>query len=192
MKRKRNRTLKSQLYNTVAVFFVFTLAGILCVCLSILTALSPNAGTRTPYVAEAVEETLIVPLNSQEPVFTEHKYSDWVAISISGSVERNGEFLFDALHHYDHSAEESQAGFLGFMIDGKHVIYMLSPIPRYRDDHVYKFPYSVYRNIRDTNLHLPKTLGFQIVYEAASGLAGEFIVEVSSDRFKYWPRARGS
>ena len=191
MKRKRNQTLKSQVYDIVIAFFVFTVAGILCVCLTILSALSPKARTRAPNVAEEVEEILIVPLNGQDPVYTENKYSDWVAISISGSVERDGEFLFDALHHYEDLAQGSQGGFRGFMIDGKYVDLMHTPSPRYRDDHVYRFPYSVYRNIRDTNLHLPKTIGFQMINEAARGLDGEFIVEVSSDPFKYWPERRG-
>ena len=77
------------------------------------------------------------------------------------------------------------------MIDGKYVYFMLTPNLRYRDDHTYRFRYSVYGNIRDTDLHLPKTLGFQMINEAARGLDGQFIVEVSSDPFKYWPEARG-
>ena len=138
-----------------------------------------------------VEETLIVPLNSKEPVYTENKYSDWVAISISGSVERNGRFFFDAIHRFEDVRRGLGSGFRGLLIDGKYASYFLIPTPDYRDDHVYRFPYSVFRNIRDTNLHRPRTIGFQIIYEAARGLDGEFAIEVSSDSFKYWPRSRG-
>ena len=196
MKRKNNHTPRFPVYEIVTVLFAMLIAGVFGFCLCVLSVLLPfltyNIRHPTPNATVvAVEETLIVPLNSEEPVYTENKYSDWVAISISGSIEQNGEFLFDALHHYDDLAQGSQAGFRGFMIDGKYVYFMLTPNLRYRHDHVYRFPYSVYRNIRDTNLHLPKTLGFQIISEAARGLEGEFKVEVSSDAFKYWPNSRG-
>lgn len=195
MKRKNNHAPKSPIYEIVSVLFIMLVVGVLLVSFCILCIhlmlLQYNSWHPTPNAAVAVEETLIVPLNSEEPVYTKNQYSDWVAISISGSVERNGEFLFDALHHYEDLAQGSQGGFRGFMIDGKYVDLMHTPSPRYRDDHVYRFPYSVYRNIRDTNLHLPKTIGFQMINEAARGLDGEFIVEVSSDPFKYWPERRG-
>ena len=189
MKRKNNRTLKSQVYRIVLAFFVFTTAGVLCVCLCILSVLLPDTYIRKRNVAVAVEETLIVPLNSEDPVYTENQYSDRVAISISGSVERDGEFFFDALHLNDDLEQGSQDGFPAFLIDGHHVVFFLMPTPKYRDDHVYRFPYSGFRNIVDTNFHLPRTIGFQMIHEAARGLDGEFIIEVSSDPFKYWPRS---
>ena len=184
-----HRLGQSRSIQVLVMIELLAAAGGVYYCILILSfSLGTPANDVTPI---PIEETLEMPLNCEEPVYTENKYSDWVAISISGSIERNGEFLFDALHHNDDLAKGSQGGFRGFMIDGRYVYFMLTPTPDYRDDHVYRFPYSVYRNIRDTNLHLPKTLGFQIEHEFARGLVGEFIVEVSSDSFKYWPESRG-
>ncbi|MCE2472002.1 MAG: hypothetical protein J4G18_08895 [Anaerolineae bacterium] len=196
MKRKNNHTPRFPVYEIVTVLFVMLIVGVFGFCLCVLSVLLPflTYNTRHPTPNATViaeEETLILPLNSEEPVYTENKYSDWVAISISGSIERNGEFLFDALHHRDALAQGLRGGFRGFLIDGKWVQLGRGPTPKYRDDHIYRYSYSVYRNIRDTNLHLPKTLGFQIISEAARGLEGEFTVEVSSDSFKYWPDRRG-
>ena len=194
MKRKNSSALRIEDFICVIAVLIFLIATFTVPSIFVyLAAMQPSfdLSNEVSKSSSVIEESIEVPLNSQEPVYTENKYSDWVAISISGSVERNGEFLFDALHHYEDLAQGSQGGFRGFMIDGKYVDFMLTPNLRYRDDHVYRFPYSVYRNIRDTNLHLPKTIGFQMINEAARRLDGEFIVEVSSDPFKYWPEARG-
>ena len=195
MKRKngRPRPIYFRVFEYILLIFVGlgilpAIVGVVSLCQ--LMFYVPNRAIQSSQTY--IEETLIVPLNSQEPVYTENKYSDRVAISISGSVERNGEFLFDALHLYDDLEQGSQDGFPAFLIDGNNVVFFLMPTPKYRDDHVYRFPYSRFRNLRDTNLHLPRTIGFQIMYEAARGLDGEFIVEVSSDPFKYWPRSRGT
>ena len=106
-----------------------------------------------------IEESIEVPLNSHGPIYTENAYSEWVSISISGSVERNGEFLHDAIHQYD--------------------------------DHIYRFSHSVHGFPRATGSDSPKTIGFQVINEAARGLDGVFIVEVSSDSFKHDPGGRG-
>ncbi|MCY3781922.1 MAG: hypothetical protein OXG78_16530 [Chloroflexi bacterium] len=194
MKHKHNRPRPLEFRFFAYILLIFPAMGILAVIVGVgmlcQLALPTQNRTIRP-VDKGIEEILIVPLNGQEPVYTENKYSDWVAISVSGSVERNGEFFLDALHLYNDLEQGSQGGFRGLLIDGKYAYYFLIPTPDYRDDHTYRFPYSVYRNIRDTDLHLPKTIGFQMISEAASGLDGEFIVEVSSDPFKHWPEARG-
>ena len=195
MKRKngRPRPIYVRVFEYILLIFVGlgilpAIVGVASLCQ--LSNYVPNQAIRS--TESFVEEILVVPLNSQEPVYTENEYSDRVAISVSGSVERNGEFFFDAMHLYEDLEQGSQDGYPAFLIDGSYVVFRLTPTPKYRDDHIYRFPYSVFRNIRDTNLHRPRTIGFQIISEAATGLDGEFVIEVSSDPFKYWPRSRGT
>ena len=195
MKRKNDRPRPIDHRFFAYILLIFPAMGILLAIVGVvtlcqLTLYVPNRAFQSTQTY--IEETLIVPLNSPNPVYTENKYSDRVAISISGRVERNGEFFFDALHLYDDLKQGSQSGFQALLIDGKYIVYILVPTPKYRDDHVYRFPYTVFRNIRDTNFHVPRTIGFQMLYEPAGGLDGEFIIEVSSDPYKYWPRSSGS
>ena len=149
---------------------LLALAGAVYFCLLILAFPFGTPGYLvTP---TRIEEALEVPLNSQVPVYTENKYSDWVAISISGSVERNGEFFHDAFHQYDDVQQGSQGGFQGFMIDGTYAYRFRAPSPDYQGDHVYRFQYPVFGNTRDPDARIPKTLGFQMINEAARGLDG--------------------
>lgn len=194
LKRKNKRAPESvfrmvapilMIFPAMGMIFVFVGIGLLCQIA--LPAQFQTLGSSVWFAEEMVE----VPLNSHEPVYTRIKYSDWVAISISGSIERNGEFLFDAIHRHEDVERGSGSGFRGLLIDGKYASYFLIPTPDYRDDHIYRFPYSVYRNLRDTEARFPKTIGFQMINEAAGGLDGKFIVEISSDSFKYWPERRG-
>ena len=40
-----------------------------------------------------VVETITVPLNADVPVYTENEFTEWVTVTVSGSVERDGESL---------------------------------------------------------------------------------------------------
>ena len=193
MKRKNDHRRVSNLHILGIVLLIIPASGVIFAVNSIGLVmefgLPEQRGTVRPAVPR-IDETLIVPLNSQDPVYTEYKYSDWVAISISGSIESKGEFILDGLHLSDELERGSQGGFRGMLIDGESVRLYPPPTPGYRDNHTYRFQHSVWRHLRDTDLHVPKTLGFQMINEAARGLDGVFIVEVSSDSFKYWPRSR--
>ena len=179
MKRKRSRkrrpncsSLLNRLGHSRSIYVLvmielLAVAGAVYYCILILSfSLGTLANVVTPTL---IEETLEVPLNSPEPVYTENKYSDRVAISISGSVERNGEFFFDAMHLYDDLEQGSQGGFPAFLIDGRHVVFFLMPTPKYLDDHIYRFPYTGFRNLLDENFHLPRTIGFQIHMKLPAG-----------------------
>lgn len=194
MKRKNKRRSAFDFYNFAPLLMIFPAVGMLFAYFGLailcLFALPSHIATNRP-TETLVEETVEVPLNSKEPVYTVNKYSDWVAISISGSIERNGEFSFDAIHRHEDVERGLGSGFRGLLIDGIYASYFLIPKPDYRDDHIYRFPYSVYRNLRDKEAHSPKTIGFQMINEAAGGLDGTFIVEISSDSSKYWPERRG-
>lgn len=137
-----------------------------------------------------IEESIEIPLNSHGPVYTQNEYSNWVSISISGSAEQNGEFFHDAFYQYDEQ-RGSQNRFRGFLIDGVYALDSRASGSNYRDDHIYRFSHSVYRFPRSTDAHSPKAIGFQVINEAARGLDGVFIVEISSDSFKHKPEARG-
>ena len=133
-----------------------------------------------------VEETIAIPLNSDIPVFTTHEYSDWVTITISGSVERNDQFYHDAFHEFDDVQNGSQAGFRGFLIDGVYAFAFREPGPNFREDHVYAFIHSVNGFPRRTidSKDAKKAIGFQVINDNSGDLEGMFTVEVSSDAWK--------
>ena len=206
MKRKRNRPRPLDFHFFAYILLIFPAMGILFVFVGIgllfqlalpaqKRAIRPTdqgiSVDKTVPVVKFIEEIIIMPLNGQDPVYTNFKYSGWVSISISGSVERNGEFFLDALYLYDDLEQASQSGFRGLLIDGEYANDFLKPMPDYQDDHTYRFGFFVFRKIRDTDFQIPRTIGFQMISEAAQGLDGEFIVEVSSDSFKYWSEERG-
>ena len=200
MKRKRSRKRRldrsrfirrlghSRLIRVLVMIELLALAGAVYYCLVILSFPFGIPGyfvTPTP-----IEETLEVPVNSIGPVYTKNEYSEWVSISISGSVERNGEFSHDAFYHYNDVKQGPQSEFDGFLIDG---IYALQgrAQPKYRYDHIYAFAHAVNGSLRSTGADSPRTIGFQMINEALRGLDSVFIVEISSDSYKHQPEARG-
>jgi len=193
MKRKRNTQPgddRLQLIRFIAMLAFLFLVCVVCFLGAVVIFLLSNPSIIT-LPPPPIEESIEIPLNSQGPVYTENEYSEWVSISISGSVERNGEFFHDAIYQYVDVQQGSQNRFQGFLIDGIYAFESRAPGPGYRDDHIYRFSHSVFGFSRSTDVHSPKAIGFQVINEAARGLDGLFIVEISSDSFKYWPEARG-
>ena len=200
MKRKRSRKNRigrsgllqrlgrSRLIRVIVIIELLALAGAIYYCLLILAFPFGTPGyfvTPTP-----IEETLEVSLNDSGPVYTRNEYSDWVSISISGSVERSGEVIHDAFYHYDDVTQGPKTEFDGFLIDG--VLPLLGRgWPEYRQDHTYRFSHFVYRFQDSTASKLPKAIGFQVISEPAGGMDGVFTIEISSDSYKHKPEARG-
>lgn len=137
-----------------------------------------------------VEEIVSVPLNSDAAVYTKQEYSNWVSITISGSVERDGEFFHDALVQYD-SAQHKLHDFRGFMIDGVYAFEFRSPSPDYNENHVYRFSHSVNGYLRRMDGNENRIIGFQVVNQASRDLEGVFTIEISSDSYKHKPERRG-
>lgn len=167
---------------------LLTLAGAVLYCFLILSFPFGAPGylvTPTP-----IEETLEVAINDTGPVYTKNEYSDWVSISISGSIEGNGEFFHDAFYHYNDATQGAQSEFDGFLIDGISASHGHGR-PDYRYDHTYRFSYALNGYARSNSTDSPKTIGFQVINETVSGLEREFIIEVSSDSYKHKPDARG-
>ena len=167
---------------------LLALAGAVYYCLIILSFPFGTPGylvTPTP-----VEETVKVSQNSRDIVYTQHKYSDWVSIYISGSVELNGELFHDAFYYYADESGGPQREFDGFLVDGIPASHGQGH-PDYRYDHTYRFSHYVYRFQDPAASKLPKAIGFRIINEDVSGLDGLFTIEVSSDAYKHRPEARG-
>jgi len=197
-KRRRKRKLvrssfvqrlgRSRLIRLLVMIELLALAGAVYFCLAILSFPFGAPGylvTPTP-----IEETLEVSLNDPGPVYTKNEYSDWVSISISGSVERDGEVFHDTFYHYNDVTQGPQSEFDGFLIDGIPASHGQGQ-PKYRYDHTYRFSHYVFRFQNPADLKLPKTIGFQVINEAVSGLDGVFTIEVSSDSYKHRSGARG-
>ena len=167
---------------------LLALATAVCYCLLILAFPFGTPGylvTPTP-----IEEALEVPLNSPDVVYTQHKYSDWVSISISGSVTRHGEVIHDAFYSYNVSTQEPRSEFDGFLIDGVPASHGQGQ-PDYRFNHIYRFSHYVYRFEDPAASKMPKAIGFKVISEPAEGMDGVFTVEISSDSYKHKPEARG-
>ena len=170
------------------VFIIFVVS-LLLVGTSMHLPFFALLGMPTP--VPVIEEMVTVPLNSDVPVYTEHEYSEWVAIMISGSVERDGEFFHDALVQYDND-RQSLYDFRGFLIDGVYAFeFRALSRPGYNEDHVYRFSHSVNGYLRRIEGKETRAIGFQVINEASKDLEGVFTVEVSSDSRKHKPDAGG-
>ena len=201
MKRKRSRKLsivrsgliqrlgRSRLIRILVMIELLALASAVYYIIAILSFPFGTPGYLAP-TPTPVEETVKVPLNSRDIVYTQHKYSDWVSISISGSVKRYGEVIHDAFYLYNDVTQGPQSEFDGFLIDGIPASHGQGR-PKYRYDHTYRFLNYVFRFQDLAASKLPKAIGFQVISEPAGGMDGVFIVEVSSDSLKYWPERRG-
>ena len=200
MKRKRSRKRsivrsgliqrlgRSRLIRVIVIIELLALAGAVYYCLLILAFPFGTPGyfvTPTP-----IEETLEVSLNDSGPVYTRNEYSDWVSISISGSVERSGEVIHDAFYYYADESGGPQREFDGFLVDGIPASHGQGR-PDYRYDHTYRFSHYVYRFQDSAASKVPKTIGFQVISGFASGMDGLFTIEISSDTYKHKPEARG-
>lgn len=167
-------------YLFVVIMAMVLAVGFVLLSILMYLPLLPDLNSLAP--TPVVEESVEVLLNRDVPIYTENEYSGWVSIIVSGSVERDGQFYLDALHQVDDVQRGYQGGYQGFEIEGVYALKYKSSRPGYRDDHVYRFSYWV-------DGDAPKSIGLQITNEAASGLDGVFIVEVSSDSFKGIPDA---
>ena len=196
MKRKRNRERRlapsrlirrlgrSRLIRVLVSLELIALAGAVYYCLVILSFPFGTPGylvTPTP-----IEETIEVPLNSQDPVYTKNKYSGWVSISIIGRVQLNGGDSHDAFFYFDDVTQGPRREFSGFLIDGVYALQGRGR-PKYRNDHIYGIAHAVNGSLRSMGADSPRTIGFQVVSEATEDLEGLFTVEVSSDSYKHRP-----
>ena len=130
-----------------------------------------------------VVETIAVPLNADVPVYTETEFTEWVTVTVSGSVERDGEFYMDGLFHYSDKQQYAKTMF----INGAWAFERQSvsgQFPDYRDDHFYRFIHWVGADSREQ-------LGFQFLDSDAQDLYGMFMVEVSNDPYHGRPEAGG-
>ena len=130
-----------------------------------------------------VVETIAVPLNADEPVYTENEFTEWVTVTVSGSVEREGEFYLDGLFRYDDKQQYAKTLF----INGAWAFERQSvegQFPDYSDDHFYRFTHWV-------GAESWNKLGFQFLDADATDLEGVFTVEVSNDPYHGRPEAGG-
>lgn len=130
-----------------------------------------------------VVETVAVPLNADKPVYTENGFTEWVTVTVSGSVERDGEFYLDGLFYYHDKQRYAKTLF----INGAWAFERQSvsgQFPDYNDDHVYRFIHWVSKDSC-------KKLGFQFLDADATDSDGVFTVEVSNDPYHGRPEAGG-
>jgi len=188
MRRKSKHRRKNQVADFAFLLFIIFVTSAVFLDRSELLPIEVLLGIRTS--VPVVEEIVSVPLNSEAPVYTEHEYSKWVSITVSGSVERDGEFFHDAILQYD-NAQQSLHDFRGFLIDGVYAFELRAPSPGYNEDHVYRFSHSVNGYLRRMEGKEKRAIGFQVINEASRDLEGVFTVEVSSDSRKHKPDAGG-
>ena len=188
MQQKSINRLKTESDDFAFMLAIIFVASIVFLGASMQLPILALLGAPTP--VPVVEEIITVPLNSDAPVYTEHEYSEWVSITVSGSVERNGEFVHDALKQYD-KEQHNLHDFRGFMIDGIYAFEFRSPSPDYNENHVYRFSHSVNGYLRRIDGKENRIIGFQVVNEASGDLEGVFTIEIASDSYKHKPEASG-
>lgn len=188
MRQNYSHRRKTESDDFVFMLFIIIVVSLLLLGTSMQLPFFALLGMPTP--VPVIEEIINVPLNSDAPVYTEQEYSRWVAITISGSVERDGEFFHDALVQYDNE-QQSLYDFRGFLIDGIYAFELRAPSPGYSEDHVYRFSHSVNGYLRRIKGKETRAIGFQVINEASRDLEGVFTVEVSSDSRKHKPDAGG-
>ena len=141
-----------------------------------------NADYRHVHVGRPlVVETIVVPLNTDEPVYAENEFTEWVTVTVS---ERDGEFYLDGLFRHDDKQRYSKTLFINGMwaferksVDGQ--------FPEdYNENNVYRF-------IHWISADSWKKLGFQFLDADATNLDGVFTVEVSNDPYHGRPEAGG-
>lgn len=130
-----------------------------------------------------VVEAIRVPLNGDTPVYTENEFTKWVTVTVSGSVERDGEFYLDGLFHHDDKQQYAKTLF----INGAWAFERQSvegQFPDYNDDHFYRFTHWV-------DADSWEQLGFQFLDVDATDLEGVFTVVVANTPHYGRPEFRG-
>ena len=185
--RKQKLGHTSAANRTVAEGFKFavTLSLILLVVIKLSSLLTESivderkVSTARPLVVEAIR----VPLNGDIPVYTENEFTEWVTVTVSGSVERDGEFYLDGLFHYDDKQQYAKTLF----INGAWAFERQSvegQFPDYSDDHFYRF-------IHWVDADSWEQLGFQFLDADATDLEGVFTVEVANTPYYGMPEYGG-
>ena len=130
-----------------------------------------------------VVESVVAPLNADKPVYTENGFTEWVTVTVSGNVERDGEFYLDGLFHHHDKQQYAKTLFInGAWAFERQSVY--DQFPDYNDDHVYRFIHLVSNDSC-------KKLGFQFLDADATYSEGVFTVEVSNDPYHGRPEAGG-
>ena len=130
-----------------------------------------------------VVEAIRVPLNGDTPVYTENEFTKWVTVTVSGSVERDGEFYLDGLFHYHDKQRYAETLF----INGAWAFEWQSveeQFPDYNDDHFYRF-------IHWVDADSWEQLGFEFLDADATDLDGVFTVEIANTPYYGRPEAGG-
>lgn len=184
-KQKLKRTRVAD--RTVAEGFAFAVT----VSFILLVVIKLSALLKVPFVDEErvttgyslVVEAIRVPLNGDTPVYTENEFTKWVTVTVSGSVERDGEFYLDGLFHHDDKQQYAKTLF----INGAWAFERQSveeQFPDYSDDHFYRF-------IHWVDADSWEQLGFQFLDADATDLEGVFTVEVANTPYYGRPGAGG-
>ena len=154
-----------------------------------VTVLTPttneeNADYRHVSVARPlVVETIAVPLNADKPVYTENGFTEWVTVTVSGSVELDGEFYLDGLFHYHDKQQYAKTLFINDVwAFERQSVY--GQFPDYSDNHVYRFVHWV-------DGDSCKKLWFQFLDADVTDLDGVFTVEIANTPYYGRPEAGG-
>ena len=203
--RKRKRTPKRYLrlaakacailVSVLCILFAVSVAAVmfsLHMFVSVLTPTSNVSQLRNEENADyrhvsvdrpLVVETVVVPLNADKPVYTENGFTEWVTVTVSGSVERDGEFYLDGLFHFHDKQQYAKTLF----INGAWAFRRQSvegQFPDFSEDHVYQF-------IHWVDGDSCKRLGFQFLDTDATESDGVFTVEVANQPYYGRPEFGG-
>lgn len=121
---------------------------------------------------QIIEETLIVTIGNEEPMYTIHEYSGWVTLTITGKVEQDGEFVHDIFYE----RADDKIGYLKrfhiLEVDGVDPFSVNVP-PEYNIEHEYRFLHHVGNE--------PHQVSLRIKSRDSNNLSHTFTVEVSSE-----------
>jgi len=118
-----------------------------------------------PYNQPDVIETFMLPVNNDKPILTQHDYTDWVNITISGAIDLGGGSYHDVEWLCDE--EGSCKKYSGLRIDGKHYSEWLEGFSH----DGYEFQFHV---VGET----PRRIAFQLITKDFPEATGALEVEV--------------
>lgn len=138
-----NPTTPRRKWNPLSPFIVIPLF-LLCLYVTLFAPCS-SLTNYNPYMQEAVEETLILPVNTES--LTTNQYSEWVTITISGQGQVDSDTTHSAFTTFN--IDGSVNRFNGFTIDDQpligrgRVFELLAPTPINPLIRQYRFMYYV-------------------------------------------------
>ena len=170
-KRKRGNRRRLWIRNLLLACATLLAMG-MCFLLSFgIPLLSASAGIMrslhypAPYHQPEIIETFMLPVNSDEPSLTQHEYSDWINITISGTID-----LGDGSYHdieWLCDEEGSCKKYSGLRIDGKYYTEWLEGFSH--DGYEFRFHVDTDR---------PRRIAFQLITKNYPAATGALEVEV--------------